>query len=110
EDPDLHAADTISGLRFCRAVVNIGAQRVKRNATFTVPFQASDFRATQTTRAVDTDTFGSKTHCRLNGTLHGATECHTAFELLSDRLGDQTSADFLRAAIKDVEQRVGVSL
>ncbi len=81
---------------------------MKRNATFAIPFHTCDFSAAQTTGAVDTDTFGTKTHCRLNGTLHGATECHTAFELLSDRLSDQRSIDFRLTNFNDVEGRIGI--
>src|SRR5690606_29771879 len=43
EYPDLHTADTVSGLRFCCTVVDISTQRVKRNATFTIPFHTRDF-------------------------------------------------------------------
>src|SRR5262249_7607077 len=34
EDPDLDAADTESGFGFSRAVVDVGAQGVQRNAAF----------------------------------------------------------------------------
>src|SRR5690606_10853941 len=101
--PNLDAADTIGGLCLCRAVINVGAQRVKRNAAFAVPFGTSDFRTAKTTGAVDTNAFGSKPHRGLNCTLHGATESNAAPKLLSDRLRDETSIDFRLAHFNDVQ-------
>src|SRR4051794_29087258 len=42
EDPHLDADDAVGGLRLGRTVVDVGAQRVQRHATFAVPFGAGD--------------------------------------------------------------------
>src|SRR4029079_10293291 len=74
EDPDLDAAGAEGRERGRNAVVDVGAQRVQRHATFAVPLHARDFRTAQTTRAVDADAFSAETHRRLNGALHGTAE------------------------------------
>src|SRR4051794_1720623 len=74
EHPDLDAADAVSRMRFGRAVVDIGAQRMQRHAALAVPFHACNLGAAETAGAVDADAFGAQAHGRLNGTLHGAAE------------------------------------
>src|SRR5580698_4331123 len=53
EDPDLDAAGAERRERGRNAVVDVGAQRMQGHAAFAVPLHARDFRAAQTTRAVD---------------------------------------------------------
>src|SRR3546814_11993581 len=48
EDPDLDAANAISGVGFGFGIVDVRAQRVQRNAAFAIPFHAGDLRAAQT--------------------------------------------------------------
>src|SRR5690606_9053815 len=108
EHPDLDAAGAVSGVSLSRAVVDVRTQGVQRNAALAVPLHAGDFRTAQATRAVDTDALGAQTHSRLNGTLHGATECHTALELLRDRLSDQLGIDLRLTNLDDVEVRLGL--
>ena len=108
EDPDLDAANTVSGLCFGCAVIDVCAQRVKRNATFTIPFGTCDFCTAKTATAGDLDAFGAKTHGGLNRTLHGAAECDTAFQLLGDRLGNEGCVNFGLADFNDVEVRFRV--
>src|SRR3954451_9100243 len=55
EDPHLHAANAISGVRFGLGVIDVAAQRVQRNTTLTIPFRARDLRAAETARAGDTN-------------------------------------------------------
>src|SRR5271155_2868828 len=88
EHPDLDTAGAVGGLRGTDAVIDIGAQRVQRHATFAVPFHARDFGAAQTTGAIDPDALRAQTHRRLNGALHGAAEGDTALKLLSDAFGN----------------------
>src|SRR5579863_6613619 len=47
ENPDLDAAGAESGERGRNAVVDVGAQRVQRNAAFAVPLHARDFGAAE---------------------------------------------------------------
>src|ERR1700724_2825631 len=108
EDPDLDAAGAERGERGRHAVVDIGAQRVQRQAAFAVPFHARDFGAAETARAVDTDAFGAQTHRRLHGTLHGAAERDAALELLGDRFGTHGRIEFGLADFDDVDDDVGI--
>ena len=108
EHPDLDAANAVGGMRFSRAVVDIGAQRMQRHAAFAIPFHARDFSAAETARAVDADAFGTEAHRRLNGALHGAAERDAALELLGDRLGNQRRIDLGLAHFDDVEVRFGL--
>src|SRR5690606_34711595 len=101
--PDLHANDAVGRLGFIEAVVDVGAQGVQRHATFAVPLHTSDFGAAQTARDVDADALGAQAHGRLHRTLHGAAERDTAFQLLSDVLGDQLSVGFRLADLDDVQ-------
>ena len=47
----LDTDDAVGGQRFGFGIVDIGAQRVKRNAAFAIPFDARDLRAAQTAYA-----------------------------------------------------------
>src|SRR6266849_3926494 len=107
EDPDLDAAGAERGERRRHAVIDIGTQRVQRHAPFAIPFHARDFGAAETTRAVDTNAFGAKTHRRLHRPLHGAAERDAALELLRDRFGDQGGVEFRLADLDDVDDDVG---
>src|ERR1700729_862698 len=107
EDPDLDAAGAEGGERGGNAVVDIGAQRVQRHPALAVPLHARDFRATQPTRAVDTDPLGAETPRRLHRALHGAAERDTALELLRDRFGDQRGVKLGLADFDDVDDDVG---
>src|SRR6478736_4814493 len=107
EDPDLDAAGAERGERGRHAVIDIGAQRVQRHATFAIPLHPRDFGAAETARAVDTNAFGTETHRRLHGALHGAAECDAALELLGDRFGDQGGVELGLADFDDVDDDVG---
>src|SRR6187397_436787 len=85
EDPDLDAAGAERGESGRNAVIDVGAQRVQRHPSLTIPFHTGDFGTAETTRAVDTNALGTETHRRLHGALHGATERDAALELLGDR-------------------------
>src|SRR5256885_436625 len=107
EDPDLDTAGAEGGERGGNAVIDVGAQRVQRHATFAVPLHARDFSAAETARAVDTNAFGAETHRRLHRPLHGAAESDAALELLRNRFGDQGGVEFGLADFDDVDDDVG---
>src|SRR5471032_2471336 len=56
EDPDFDAAGSVGGESGGDAVVDVGAQRMQRHATFAVPLHAGDFRTAEAAGAVDADT------------------------------------------------------
>src|SRR5690606_8739107 len=94
--------DAVGGLGFRGAVVDVGAQRVQRHATFSVPLGAGDLDAVQTTGAHDLDALGTQAHGVLHRALHGAAEHDALLELLGDRVGDQLGIDFGLAHFLDV--------
>src|SRR3954466_2159772 len=69
EDPDLDAAGAVGGEAGGDAVIDVGAQRVQRHATFAVPFHARDLGTAETARAVDADAAGAEPHRRLHRAL-----------------------------------------
>src|SRR5476651_1273803 len=103
EHPDLHAASAEGREGGRDAVVDVGAQRVQRHATFAIPLHTGDFRTAETARAIDADAAGAKAHGRLHGALHGTTERNAALELLGDVLGDQRGVDLGLADLDDVQ-------
>ena len=86
-----------------RAIINVGAQGVKRHAAFAVPLKTRDFRAAEAARAVDSNALGAEADRRLNGALHGAAERDAALELLGDRFGDERGFRFRLADFDDVD-------
>src|ERR1700682_4819843 len=108
EHPDLHAAGAEGGEGGGDAVVDVGAQRMQRHATFAIPFHAGDLGAAQATRAVNADALGAQAHGRLHGALHGAAEGDTALELLGDVLGDQRGIDLGLADLDDVQRHLAL--
>src|SRR5205085_12116938 len=69
EDPDLDPAGAVGRERRRGAVIDVGPQRMQRDATFAVPLHARDLGAAETPRAVDADALGAETHRRLHGAL-----------------------------------------
>src|SRR4051794_22238483 len=101
EDPHLHAADAISGVRFGLGVIDVAAQRVQRNTTLTIPFRARDLRAAETARAGDTNALGAKTQRRLDRTLHGPAEGDAALKLVGNALSHKLGVDLRLADLDD---------
>src|SRR3954452_9288462 len=74
EDPDLHAAGAVGGLRRRRAEIDIRAQRVQRHPPLAVPLHARDLGAAEPPGAVDADAARAEAHRALHRALHGAAE------------------------------------
>src|SRR4051794_38851635 len=60
EDPDLDAAGADRRDRGGHAVIDVGAQRMQRHATFAIPFHPRDLGAAEPPRAVDTNALGAE--------------------------------------------------
>src|SRR5206468_297714 len=107
EDPNLDAADAISGVRLGLRVIDVAAQGVQRNPAFAVPFGAGDLGAAEATRAGDANAFRAETQRRLNRALHRATERNSALELVGDALGDELGVDLRLTDLDDVQAHLG---
>src|SRR5699024_6708337 len=86
--PHLDADATERGPGFIEPVVDVGAQRVQRNAAFPVELRAAHLGAPEASRALDPHAFGAAAHRRLQGLAHGAAELDTAGQLLGNALSD----------------------
>src|ERR1700686_729948 len=106
EYPNLDTDDAVRGLRFGDPVVDIGTERVQRNAPLTIGFRTSDFRAIETPRDSYFDAQRTRTHGVGHRTLHGAAEHHPLFQLLGDAFGDKLGVEFGLANFGDVEPHV----
>src|SRR5690606_26877747 len=104
-DPGLDSNDAVGGLRLGKAVVDVGAQRVQRHATFAVPLRTRDLGAVQAATDVDLDAQGAQAHRVADGALHRAAEHDAALQLLRDRLGDQLRVELRLADLGDVDVR-----
>ena len=70
-NPYLDTNRTVGGIRRRSGVVNVGAQGMQRDTTFTLFLDTGDFRTTETTTALDLDAHGTHFHTRREGLLHG---------------------------------------
>ena len=108
EYPALDADDAIGGQRLGFGVIDVGAQRVERHATFAIPFNAGDFRTAKTATTGDLDAFGTQTQSRLHGALHGATEGNAADQLIGNALRHKLGVDFRLADFNNVQLDVAL--
>src|SRR5207249_3861998 len=76
-------------LRLTRAVVDVGADRVQRDAAFRIALDPAHLAAAEAAGALDLHAVGAGAHRRGERALHGAPEADPVLELLGDRLGDQ---------------------
>src|SRR4051812_49244746 len=106
EDPHLAADLAVGGLGFREAVVDVGAERVQRDAAFAVPLVAGHFGAAQAARAGDPDALGAELLRGLDGLLHRAAEGDAALELGGDVLGHQLRVGLGLADLDDVEEHL----
>src|ERR1019366_10332333 len=83
-NPSLDADDTVGGVGFGEAVIDVGAQGMQRKLTLQVPFAARDFSAVQAARHTHLNSLAAETQRRIDGLAHGAAEGHAFFELQPD--------------------------
>src|SRR5204863_1480480 len=92
-DPDLHADPAEGGLGLVEAVVDVGAQRVQRDAALAVELGTRHLGAVEPARALDPDALGTRAHRGLHRLAHRPAELHAAGQLLGHTLGDQLGVD-----------------
>src|SRR5262245_17819436 len=71
EDPDLPSDGPRRGVRGGQAVVDVGADGVKRDPSLPVPFASGDLSPAQPARARDADPVGAQTERGRDRLLHG---------------------------------------
>src|SRR4051794_38785531 len=102
-DPDLHADPAEGRAGLVEAVVDVGAQRVQRDAALAVELGARHLGAVEAAGALDPDALGTGAHRGLHRLAHRAAELHAAGELLGETLGDQLRVDLGVLDLEDVQ-------
>ena len=102
-DPHFDADGTHRGSSGAEAVVDLRTQGVQRHTAFAVPLAAAHLSATKTAGALDTNAQSARLASGLNSLAHGATERDTAFELLSDGLGNQVGVELGALDLDDLD-------
>src|SRR3954470_8959887 len=103
-DPHLDADATERRLGLEEAVVDVGAQRVQRDAAIAVVLGAGHLGTAETTAALHADALDlRRAHGGLDRLPHRAAERHAVGELLRDRLGDQLGVGLGVLDLEDVQ-------
>ena len=104
EDPHLDADDPVLGAGLGEAELDVGAQRVQRNAAFAVRLDAAHLAAAEAAGAADADALGAELHRGRERLLHGAAEGDAALELRRDVLGDELRVRLGLAHLLNVDE------
>ena len=102
-DPDLDADAAVGRLRLGEAVVDVGADRVQRDAALGVALRAAHLAAAEAAAALDLDPLGARAHRRGQRALHRAAEADAVLQLLGDRLGDELRVQLGPLDLVDVD-------
>src|SRR6202046_4979529 len=102
-DPHLHPDAARRGAGLAEAVVDVGTQRVQRDAALAVLLLAGHLRAAEAARALDLDALRPGLLHGLDGALHGAAEGDPPNELVTDALGDQRGVELGLLDLLNVE-------
>ena len=92
--PAFYADDAVGGVRFGKAIVDVGAQRMQRKLTLQIPFRPGDFGAVEAARHPDLDSLAAEAERRVHTLAHGAAEGDALLQLEGDRLCHQLSVQF----------------
>src|SRR5581483_4658582 len=106
--PNLHADDAIGGLGFGETVINVGAQRVQRQAPLQVPLGTGDLVAVQPAADPHLDSLAAEAQRRIYRLAHGAAKADALFQLQGDGLGHQLRIQFGLVNFLDVHVHLTV--
>ena len=102
-DPALDADLPVRRAGLGEAVVDVGLERVERQAPLLVPLRARDLGAVEAAGAADLDPLGAEAEGRLHPLLHRPAERDPALELHRDRLGDELGVRLGALDLDDVD-------
>ncbi len=83
-----------SALRFGKAVVDIGPQRVQRQPPLQIPLRTRDFIAVQPPAHANFDPLATEAQRRIHRLAHRPPEAHPLFQLQRNRFRDQLCVQF----------------
>ena len=102
-DPALDADPAEGRASLVEAVVDVGAQRVQRDAAVGVALGARHLGAAQAAGDLDLDALGARAHGAGQRALHGAAEGDAVLQLLGDRLRHQARVELGALDLEDVD-------
>src|SRR5262245_17497416 len=102
-DPGLDANHPVGGPRQRRPVVDVGEQRLERDAPLVRLLRPRHLRPAEAAREDHLDPLRAGLHRRLDRLLHRAPEGGPLLELLRDRLGDERGVELGTLDLPDVE-------
>src|SRR5262249_1521964 len=102
EHPDLHADHAVLGLPLGETVVDVGWERVQRDAALAVPLRARDLGAVQAAGHAHLDALGADAHRVRHGAAHRTAELHAALELLRDAFRHELRVELGLSDLGDV--------
>src|SRR5690606_32047943 len=100
-DPNLYADDTERRQCFSKTVIDIGAKRMKRQASLQRPFGAGDLGSVQTAGDHYLDALCSETLRFFHRLFHRTAKSDTFFELLGDLFGLKLCVKFRMTDLLD---------
>src|SRR3954453_8108867 len=102
-DPALHADAPERRARLVKAVVDVGAQRVQRDAAVGVALGACHLGAAQAPRDLPLAALRARSHGARERALHRAAERDAVLQLLGDRLRDELGVELGALDLEDVD-------
>ena len=102
-DPALHADAAERRLGLEEAVVDVGAQRVQRDAAVGVALGAGHLGAAEAAADLDLAALGAGAHGARERALHRAPEGDAVLQLLGDRLRDELGVELRALDLEDVD-------
>src|SRR6056297_396700 len=110
EDPHFNTDDSIGGVSFGKAVVDVRAQGVQGHTAFTLPFRPGDFSTAQSAGAGNLDPLCAKFLRDSDSPFHGPTQCNTSFKLGGDIFGDKLGIGFGTTDFIHLDGEIGLKL
>ena len=102
-DPNLNAQLTVSGICFCKSIVDVSSQRMERNITFAVLFGSGDFSSAKSSGCENFYSLGTSLHRSADRLLHSSSEGHSSFQSLCDTFSSQLCIQFCSSYFFDID-------
>src|ERR1035438_3750440 len=102
--PALHANHAVSRPCFREAILDVGTQRMQRQASLQIPFRARDLIAIQSPANPDLDPLAAEAQRRIHRLTHRPPESYTFFQLQRDRFRNQLRIEFRLMHFLDIDK------
>src|SRR5690606_305901 len=102
-NPDLYADFPGCSIRFNKAVINIGFQRMQWGTAFFILLGTRQFSTAETAAGMNFYAIYTHIHSSLNGFLHSTTKTNTSFQLHGYIFGNQLCIGFSASDFANVD-------